>query len=114
MSPLSERGRTHSTSREDATHTSAARRARLAAAARVAGECPAESLPSGLSARELSVLRLVASGWSNEEVGGSLFISAETVKAHVRHLLGKLQAQNRAHAVAIGIELGLISAAPSD
>jgi DNA-binding NarL/FixJ family response regulator len=114
MSPLSELERTHSTSRADATHTSAARPARLAAA-RVAIECsPVESLPAGLSAREIGVLRLVAAGWRNEEVGRSLFISEETVKTHVRHLLHKLQARNRAHAVAIGIELGLISAAAAD
>jgi DNA-binding CsgD family transcriptional regulator len=52
-----------------------------------------------LSAREQEVLALVAQGRSNQEVGASLCIAAETVKTHVRHILQRLGARNRAHAV---------------
>jgi ATP/maltotriose-dependent transcriptional regulator MalT len=68
-----------------------------------------EKFPA-LSAREVDVLTLVASGCSNGEVAGRLFIAEETVKTHVRHVLGKLQARNRAHAVSIGFQRGLIKA----
>ena len=67
-----------------------------------------------LSARETAVLTLMASGWSNGEVGARLLISEETVKTHVRHVLAKLRARNRAHAVALGFRRGLINDAESD
>jgi two-component system, NarL family, response regulator len=62
--------------------------------------------PSG---RELEVLQLIADGLVNREIGGKLYLSEETVKSHVRHLLAKLQARSRAHAVAIGLRRGLIA-----
>ena len=43
------------------------------------------------------------------EIGVRLFLSEETVKSHVRHLLAKLQARSRAHAVAVGFRRGLIN-----
>ena len=52
--------------------------------------------------REIEVLQLVADGLVNREIGERLFLSEETVKSHVRHLLAKLQARSRAHAVAVG------------
>ena len=58
--------------------------------------------------RELAVLQLVADGLGNAEIGDRLYISIETVKSHIRALLGKLEALNRAHAVAIGLGEGLI------
>lgn len=61
-----------------------------------------------LSTREVEVLQLVADGLSNREIGDCLSISVETVKTHVQHVLGKLQARNRAHATAIAIRRGLI------
>jgi DNA-binding NarL/FixJ family response regulator len=61
--------------------------------------------PSG---RELEVLQLIADGLVNREIGGKLYLSEETVKSHVRHLLAKLQARSRAHAVAVGLRRGLI------
>ena len=67
-----------------------------------------------LSARETAVLTLMASGWSNGEVGARLLISEETVKTHVRHVLAKLRARNRAHAVALAFRRGLITDAESD
>lgn len=60
------------------------------------------------TAREIEVLQLVADGLVNREIGQRLFLSEETVKSHVRHLLAKLQARSRAHAVAVGYRRGLI------
>ena len=61
------------------------------------------------TARELEVLQLVADGLVNREIGERLFLSEETVKSHVRHLLAKLETRTRAHAVAVGFRRGLIS-----
>jgi DNA-binding CsgD family transcriptional regulator len=58
--------------------------------------------------RELQVLQLISEGLVNREIGQRLFLSEETVKSHVRHLLAKLQARSRAHAVAVGYRRGLI------
>src|SRR4249920_1712176 len=60
------------------------------------------------TAREIEVLQLVADGLVNREIGERLFLSEETVKSHVRHLLAKLQARSRAHAVAVGFRRGII------
>ena len=60
------------------------------------------------TAREIEVLQLISDGLVNREIGVRLFLSEETVKSHVRHLLAKLQARSRAHAVAIGLRRGLI------
>jgi DNA-binding NarL/FixJ family response regulator len=61
------------------------------------------------TAREIEVLQLVSDGLVNREIGERLFLSEETVKSHVRHLLAKLQARSRAHAVAVGFRRGLIT-----
>jgi DNA-binding NarL/FixJ family response regulator len=58
--------------------------------------------------REIEVLQLISDGLVNREIGNRLFLSEETVKSHVRHLLAKLQARSRAHAVAVGFRRGLI------
>jgi len=68
---------------------------------------PADCEPI-FSARERGVLVLVSEGLSNAEIGAVLYISEETVKSHVRSLLSKLCARNRAHAVALGVRSGLI------
>lgn len=60
------------------------------------------------TAREIEVLQLVADGLVNRDIGKALFLSEETVKSHVRHILAKLQARSRAHAVAVGFRRGLI------
>ena len=49
------------------------------------------------------MLQLISDGLVNREIGQRLFLSEETVKSHVRHLLAKLQARSRAHAVAVGL-----------
>jgi DNA-binding NarL/FixJ family response regulator len=59
--------------------------------------------------REIEVLQLISEGLVNREIGQRLFLSEETVKSHVRHLLAKLQARSRAHAVAIGFRRGLVA-----
>ena len=61
------------------------------------------------TAREIEVLQLVSEGLVNREIGDRLFLSEETVKSHVRHLLAKLQARSRAHAVAVGFRRGLLT-----
>jgi DNA-binding NarL/FixJ family response regulator len=69
---------------------------------------PMRELEQEPTARECEVLQLVADGLVNREIGQKLFLSEETVKSHVRHLLAKLQARSRAHAVAVGFRRGLI------
>lgn len=69
---------------------------------------PAREFEQDPTAREIEVLQLVADGLVNREIGQRLFLSEETVKSHVRHLLAKLQARSRAHAVAVGFRRGLI------
>ena len=61
-----------------------------------------------LSARELEVLALVARGLSTDSIAVELFVSPNTVRSHVRHILDKLGARNRPHAVAIAFSAGLI------
>ena len=61
-----------------------------------------------LSARERGVLRLVAAGLSNRQIGETLSISERTVKFHVTAIFNKLGAENRAQAVAIAAERGLL------
>lgn len=61
------------------------------------------------TARELAVLQLLSEGLLNHEIGERLFVSEETVKTHVRHLLSKFQARSRAQAVAVGFRRGLLT-----
>jgi DNA-binding NarL/FixJ family response regulator len=61
------------------------------------------------SQREIEVLQLISEGLLNREIGKSLLISEETVKSHIRHLLVKLQARSRTHAVAVGFRRGILS-----
>ena len=62
-----------------------------------------------LSAREREVLALLATGSSNLEIAAQLFVSAETVKTHVAHLLRKLEVPNRGSAVEKAMRLGLLN-----
>jgi len=61
-----------------------------------------------LSPRELEVLRLIAEGLSNDEIGKQLFLALDTVKGHNRRIYDKLQVQRRTEAVARARELGLL------
>ena len=61
-----------------------------------------------LSERELEVLRLMAGGASNQTIADQLVITVGTVKSHINHILGKLEARNRTEAVARARERGLL------
>jgi DNA-binding NarL/FixJ family response regulator len=68
----------------------------------------AERVPS-LTQREREVLRLLADGHANEEIGKRLHISPETVRTHVRKAMAKLEADTRTQAVAIALRQSIIS-----
>jgi DNA-binding NarL/FixJ family response regulator len=61
-----------------------------------------------LTDRERDVLRHIAGGNRNKDIAGQLFISEETVKVHVKHIMEKLGARDRTEAVAIGVRRGII------
>ena len=78
----------------------------------LAGSLAAASVGAGLpqlTQRERDVLRLLADGLSNEEIGKQLFISAETVRTHVRKAMEKLDADTRTEAVARALRSRLIA-----
>lgn len=62
-----------------------------------------------LSRREIEVLEKIAGGNRNSDIASMLFISEETVKGHVKHIMEKLGANDRTEAVAIGVRRGIIS-----
>lgn len=64
---------------------------------------------SDLTDRELEVLRLMAAGKSNREIGADLFITVGTVKAHVNNILSKLDVSDRTQAVITALKRGLVS-----
>ena len=67
-----------------------------------------------LTAREREILQLLADGMSNADVAEKLFISQETVKSHVRHILSKLEADTRTQAVAIALREAIIDWAKAE
>ena len=69
----------------------------------------APAMPEPLTERETEVLRLLAQGQSNKEIARHLSIVEDTVKTHIRHILGKLGVQSRTQAVLSALHLGLIS-----
>ncbi|MGI5285203.1 response regulator [Nonomuraea polychroma] len=64
-----------------------------------------------LSPRELEVLRLIARGATNRDIAGRLFITEATVKTHLLHVFAKLEVKDRAAAVAVAYERGLLKPA---
>jgi two-component system NarL family response regulator len=62
-----------------------------------------------LTARELEVLRMVAKGWGNKEIGKALNIAEITVKLHVSHVLEKLNVKDRTEAATAAVQRGIIS-----
>ncbi len=73
------------------------------------GKTPQQEI--GLSAREIEVLSCLARGMTTAQISNELFISENTVKTHVRHILEKLEASNRVEATRKAVQMGLISAA---
>lgn len=69
---------------------------------------PSPSIVEPLSEREVEVLRLIAEGLSNREIGARLFLALDTVKGHNRRIFDKLQVQRRTEAIARARELGLL------
>jgi DNA-binding NarL/FixJ family response regulator len=61
-----------------------------------------------LTSREIDVLRLIAAGNANKQIAARLSITEETVKGHVKNILSKLRANDRTHAVTIGLKRGII------
>jgi DNA-binding NarL/FixJ family response regulator len=66
------------------------------------------NISTPLSSRETEVLDLIAKGLTNSQIAAKLAIREGTVKTHVVHLLGKLEASGRTHAVSRAVELGLL------
>ena len=76
--------------------------------AEIAAEIAEHTTQDGLTPREVDILRLVAAGNANKEIGARLSLTEETVKSHVRNILAKLGANDRTHAVTIGLKRGII------
>jgi DNA-binding NarL/FixJ family response regulator len=74
----------------------------------VAAELADHAADDTLTPREIEVLRLIAAGNANKLVADQLAITEETVKAHVKNILSKLDANDRTHAVTIGLKRGII------
>jgi ATP/maltotriose-dependent transcriptional regulator MalT len=71
-------------------------------------DSPEQAAPFGLSGRELAVLRLVAAGQTNAQIGAELFISPKTAGVHVSNILRKLRVSTRVQAAAVAERAGLL------
>lgn len=78
----------------------------------VAAELAEHAMDEELTPREIDVLRLIAAGNANKQIADQLSIGEATVKSHVTNLLSKLGANDRAHAVTIGLRRGIIDLRP--
>jgi DNA-binding NarL/FixJ family response regulator len=76
--------------------------------AEIAAELAEHAGEDKLTAREMDVLQLIAKGNANKEIAAQLSITEETVKSHVTRMLDKLRANDRTHAVMIGLQRGII------
>jgi DNA-binding NarL/FixJ family response regulator len=74
----------------------------------VAAELAEHLTGSFLTNREIEILQYIAAGNANREIGQKLFITEQTVKAHVRHIMEKLEARDRTQAVAIAVRRGIL------
>jgi DNA-binding NarL/FixJ family response regulator len=74
----------------------------------LAAELADHAADEDLTPREIDVLRLIASGKANKMIADRLSIAEETVKSHVTNILAKLGANDRTHAVTIGLKRGII------
>src|SRR5271168_3335022 len=73
----------------------------------IAAEIAEHATDDALTPRELDVLRLIAGGNANKEIAAQLSLTEETVKGHVKNILSKLDANDRTHAVTIGLKRGV-------
>jgi DNA-binding NarL/FixJ family response regulator len=80
---------------------------------RIARPAPPKEL-SELTERETEILRLIAGGLSNAEIGRKLYISETTVKTHVTHILAKLGLRDRVQAVVLAYQAALFEQAPGE
>ena len=69
---------------------------------------PEHAGEEGLTPKEIEVLRLIAAGNANKEIAAQLLITEETVKSRVKNIMDKLGANDRTHAVTIGLKRGII------
>jgi DNA-binding NarL/FixJ family response regulator len=76
--------------------------------AEVASELAEHAADDELSEREIEVLRLIAAGNSNKQIGDLLCVAEATVKSRISNILSKLNASDRAHAVTIALKRGII------
>jgi DNA-binding NarL/FixJ family response regulator len=74
----------------------------------VAAELAQHAIDENLSSREIEVLRLISGGNANKEIAAQLSITEETVKGHIKNILAKLGANDRTHAVTLGLKRGII------
>lgn len=74
----------------------------------VAAELAEHATDEELTAREIDILRLIADGNANKQIADQLSIAEATVKSHMTNILAKLNANDRTHAVAIGLRRGII------
>jgi DNA-binding NarL/FixJ family response regulator len=74
----------------------------------IAAELADHAMDDALTSREIEVLRLIAAGNANKNIADQLSIGEATVKSHVTNILSKLGANDRAHAVTIGLKRGII------
>jgi DNA-binding NarL/FixJ family response regulator len=79
----------------------------------VAAALADHAIDDALTEREIDVLRLIAAGNGNKQIADELSISEATVKSRVTNILSKLGANDRAHAVTIGLKRGIIELDPS-
>jgi DNA-binding NarL/FixJ family response regulator len=75
----------------------------------IAAELADHATDDALTEREIDVLRLIATGNANKQIADRLSIGEATVKSHVTNILSKLSANDRAHAVTIGLQRGIIA-----
>jgi DNA-binding NarL/FixJ family response regulator len=78
----------------------------------IAAELAEHAMDDELSGREIDVLKLVAAGNGNKQIADQLSIGEATVKGHVTNILSKLGANDRSHAVTIGLKRGIIDLNP--
>src|SRR5215471_10971048 len=76
--------------------------------AQIAAQLAEHFSDEALTEREIEVLREIAGGNRNRDIAEKLFITEETVKVHIKHIMEKLSANDRTQAVAIGIRRGII------